>query len=310
MPDAETNQPVQRVRAALRAAQVGIWEVDPASLRVHWSPEMYALYGLDARQLEIDLSAWMSRIHSKDRLQTRERIEHAIERQTELECSFRICLDNGEYRSMLLKGAPRPSENDQQALFVGTHWRIDGQGPSPRLEGVLKGLGATPGRYVLLAPGATWPSKEWPLGHWRRLADALVADGRTVVVLQPPGRPVVADALAPVLPGGRGGVLPTLALAEALQAVGAAAAVVSVDGGIMHAAVGMGRPTVALFGPTDPGLWFPYEGLGPFRVLATRPACHPCHRHTCDEFICLPDLTPDRVRAALDDLPAASSAPD
>ncbi len=135
MPDAETNRPVQRVRAALRAAQVGIWEVDPASLRVHWSPEMYALYGLDARQLEIDLSAWMSRIHSKDRLQTRERIEHAIERQTELECSFRICLDNGEYRSMLLKGAPRPSENDQQALFVGTHWRIDGQGPSPRLEG-------------------------------------------------------------------------------------------------------------------------------------------------------------------------------
>lgn len=159
------------------------------------------------------------------------------------------------------------------------------------------------GPPILAAPGATWPSKEWPLEHWRSLLGGLVADGYQVAVLQPPGRPEVAAALAPVLTRGHGGVLPVLALGDALAVLARAGRVISVDGGIMHAAVGLGRPTLALFGPTQPALWFPYESCGPFRVLATRPACHPCHRHTCDQFVCLPDLRPDQVRAALEELP-------
>ncbi|MEZ4389307.1 MAG: glycosyltransferase family 9 protein [Candidatus Krumholzibacteriia bacterium] len=167
-------------------------------------------------------------------------------------------------------------------------------------RGHLAQLGVQEGGFVLLAPAATWPSKEWPRDHWAWLVRALAAQGRATVVLQPPGRPDLATLAEPGLPGG---VLPPLPLEQALQVVGAAAQVVSVDGGIMHASVGMGRPTVALFGPTDPALWFPYEACGPFRVLATRPPCHPCHRHTCDEFICLPDVAPAQVLVALADLP-------
>jgi ADP-heptose:LPS heptosyltransferase len=77
----------------------------------------------------------------------------------------------------------------------------------------------------------------------------------------------------------------------------------------MHAAVAMRIPTVALFGPTDPRLWFPYERLGPYRVLATRPACHPCHRHTCDAWICLPELPVSDVAAAVAGLPAPGDRP-
>ncbi len=90
--------------------------------------------------------------------------------------------------------------------------------------------------------------------------------------------------------------------------VAGAARLVSADGGIMHAAVAMNIPTVALFGPTDPAVWFPYEGLGPFRVLATRPPCSPCHLHDCGAFICLPDLRPDVVLAAVAALPAREAA--
>lgn len=175
----------------------------------------------------------------------------------------------------------------------------------PDVAELLAGLEASTGA-VLLAPGATWPSKEWPLAHWRRLAADLGATGQTILVLQPPGRPDIADALGNAVPAGQGGVLPPLPLTAALEVLGAVDRLVSVDGGIMHAAVGMGVPTLALFGPTDPALWFPYAELGPFRVLATRPACHPCHRHTCDQFICLPDLTPDRVLDAALALPSRS----
>ncbi|MBD3221783.1 hypothetical protein GF314_11135 [bacterium] len=173
----------------------------------------------------------------------------------------------------------------------------------------LEQLDAASGAFTLLAPGATWPTKEWPLEHWRTVAGELAGAGETPVVLQPPGRPEVGRALAGAIPAGRGGVLPVLALPEALAVVAAARRLVTVDGGIMHAAVGMRVPTLALFGPTAPEIWFPYEGHGPYRVLATRPACHPCDRHQCDAFICLPDLVPARVLQALQAHPFAPPAP-
>ncbi len=174
---------------------------------------------------------------------------------------------------------------------------------------LLSALGAEGGRYTLLAPGATWPTKKWPAAHWRDLARRLVATGDDpVVVLCPPGETQGPGDVAAVIPAGRGGGLPPLPLADALRVVAGAARLVSADGGIMHAAVAMNIPTVALFGPTDPAVWFPYAGLGPFRVLATRPPCSPCHLHDCGAFICLPDLRPDAVLAAVAALPAPGVA--
>jgi ADP-heptose:LPS heptosyltransferase len=111
-----------------------------------------------------------------------------------------------------------------------------------------------------------------------------------LVVLSAPGRSSSQKALQPRLSPGVGGVLPPLALPDALRIVAGATLVVSVDGGIMHAAVALQRPTLALFGPTDPQIWFPYQGLGPYQVLCRRDDCHPCGRHTCPDFLCLPRL--------------------
>jgi len=174
----------------------------------------------------------------------------------------------------------------------------------------LADLGISAGQpYVLLAPGATWASKRWPTEHWIDLARRLGEQSALpLVVLAPPvGDGEHATIVADISPG-RGGGLPCLDLADALRVVGGASVVICVDGGIMHAAVAMGRPTLALFGPTSPAIWFPYAGTGPFQVLATRPSCHPCDRLECDAFVCLPDLTPAAVATAAMDLLASDGA--
>lgn len=173
-------------------------------------------------------------------------------------------------------------------------------GGRARAAAVLRSVGLDDEAPLLvLIPGATWPTKRWPTSHWRELAGALAAAwSGNLAVLTPPGPPLPDVAPAPVLPAGRGAVLPALPLGDVLDLLSASRGVVAVDGGLMHAAVALGVPTVALFGPTDPRLWFPYEGAGPFRVLATRPACHPCDLHTCDAFICLPELRPEAVLSA------------
>ena len=168
----------------------------------------------------------------------------------------------------------------------------------------LATLGIDPGKpYLLLAPCATWPSKEWPADRWNELVPQLLE--RTdlpLVVLVAPGRESAWVGLAARIPRDRGGVLPALSLAEALAVTCSARALLTADGGIMHAAVGLGVPTLALFGPTDPDIWFPYAASGPYRVLALAPYCHPCDLHECPAFICLPDLEPAAVWEALDSL--------
>jgi len=154
--------------------------------------------------------------------------------------------------------------------------------------------------YLLLAPCATWESKEWPRTRWEELISILGERADLpLVVMVAPGKENAWSGMAELIPENRGGVLPSLPLPEVLSVTASASALVTVDGGIMHAAVGMGVPTLAVFGPTDPAIWFPYENLGPYRVLARRPHCHPCDLHECPAFICLPELEPDEVWRSL-----------
>ncbi len=193
--------------------------------------------------------------------------------------------------------------------------------PSPRLatpplgdgpaRAALAAAGIAPGQpFLLLAPGATWPFKEWPVERWRGLIGLLAeAQPWPLLLLAPPLRAELYAPLAAALPHGRGGALPALSLREALRVVAACALLVTVDGGIMHAAVAMARPTLALFGPTEPAVWFPYTGRGPFRVLCRPTACHPCDVHVCGHFTCLPGIgAREAADAALALLPRPEAA--
>ena len=171
----------------------------------------------------------------------------------------------------------------------------------PVAEDAMTRAGVDPQEpFLLLAPGATWPTKEWPAERWREfIPRCRERFGLPLAVVVPPGRSEEFRSLTDGLPPGAAALLDPVPLAAVLSLVSASAGVVTVDGGLMHAAVGLGKPVVALFGPTDPSIWFPYGGDPRFQVLATRPECHPCDLHRCDAFICLPDLQAPMVSEAL-----------
>ncbi|MBU8871934.1 MAG: glycosyltransferase family 9 protein [Gemmatimonadales bacterium] len=179
--------------------------------------------------------------------------------------------------------------------------RLSPTTPRESTTKALRGVGVKNGRgFLLLAPGATWPSKEWPVERWRELIRLLLPKvSLPLVLLLPPNRPELWSVLAEDIPAGQGGALPVQPLPEALDVIGRSSGLVTVDGGTLHAGVGLGRPTLGLFGPTDPEIWFPYQGAGPFRVLAEAPHCHPCDLHECEEFICLPRLKAEKVASAI-----------
>ncbi len=129
--------------------------------------------------------------------------------------------------------------------------------PADRVDGAarLRALGLDPARTVVLHPGSGSPRKNWPLAGYRALAGRLTARG-----LQPLFTLGEADtAEASALQDARGGPprVEGLDLCTLAGVLDAAAAFVGNDSGITHLAAAIGRPCLALFGPTDPAIWGP-----------------------------------------------------
>jgi len=126
--------------------------------------------------------------------------------------------------------------------------------PAGRAEGELP-----EGRFVLASPLAGWRRKQWPEEHYAALARRLKHELDVPLVLngqESAHLPAIEDAVSHVsgLPG-------------LIHATRRAAAVVGVDSGPLHIAAALGKPGVAIFGPTDPARNGPYGGsLGVLRI--------------------------------------------
>jgi heptosyltransferase-1 len=105
------------------------------------------------------------------------------------------------------------------------------------------------GDFVLASPLAGWRSKQWPIEHYRSLAARLLRDlGVPLVLNLPPDGSVTAGDAVTHKSG-----LPGL-----IYATRRAAAVLGVDSGPLHLAAALGKPGIAIFGPTDPARNGPY----------------------------------------------------
>ncbi len=157
-------------------------------------------------------------------------------------------------------------------------------------------------RIVAIHPGGTWQSKRWPGGSFARLA-VLARErlGARVVAVTGPGEEGIADRVRKESEGAVR-VMPLQPLRTIAAVLASCDAVVANDGGLMHLSVALGRPTVAVFGPTEADIWFPYEGKGPFTLVSRRMDCAPCHMHRCGHLDCLEGIEAVEVLGRLRDV--------
>lgn len=110
--------------------------------------------------------------------------------------------------------------------------------------------------FVLLAPTSRWAAKRWPAARWRELAAALAAEGRRVAMVGATSERAQVAAAMPA--SGAVNLCGELHLGEWLAAIAHADAVVANDSAAVHAAAGLGRPLVGIYGVTDPASVGPY----------------------------------------------------
>ena len=126
----------------------------------------------------------------------------------------------------------------------------------------------SPGSFALFQPGSGGKAKNWPLDRWLETAQGVrEALGLTPVFLLGPAEEAQAEALSKVAPAKKPLLATGLSLVAAAGLIESAALFAGHDSGITHLAAVMGRPTLAVFGPTDPVRYAPrgpsVEALSP-----------------------------------------------
>ncbi len=152
--------------------------------------------------------------------------------------------------------------------------------PPGRPEGTL------PSRpFVLACPLAGWASKQWPLEYYSELGSLLNKKGFDLVL-----NGAATIAAANTVPHESG-------IAGLIDATRRAAAVVGVDSGPLHLAAALGRPGVAIFGPTDPARNGPWGGS--IRVIRN-PGAITSYKRRAVVDPAMRAVTPAEVFAALE----------
>lgn len=163
-------------------------------------------------------------------------------------------------RYVLLRGAPRNVfRREHYASLLGLP--VPEKGPA--LEPVSGGEDIAFGS-IAVAPGASWGTKRWPREQWIELAQGLADSGMSVIELG------TGDEALGV---GRNLVGKT-SVAEAAAVLGRCRLLVSHDSGLMHLALAVGTPVLALFGPTDPSILVRNEPL--LNVVSNGRDCRGC----------------------------------
>jgi len=244
-------------------------------------------------------------------------------------CGARRFVGVGDWRELapLFHGesVPRPSPSTHAvdwyltvARHLGwdTHQPFEWLPPRPAGDDEIQRLfpQLSEGDWIGLQPGARWENKRWPIESWSRLASELQErlPSIRIAVFGGPDETALGEAI--VRAGGTGRILDLtgrLSLPGMIEGLRRIRLLVTNDTGPMHVAVALGRPVVAVFGPTAPERTGPYGQSSHVLRIRGLP-CAPCMSDRCrisEKLACLKRIGPSDVLEAVVAKLEAQSAP-
>ncbi len=109
-----------RLAEAQRIASLGHWEWHYANDRVHWSDEIYRVFGLSPQVTAASFEDFLNFVHEADRAEVRAAVEQALTRQRPFNIVHRIVRRDGEERWVRQRGEVFRAADGTPLRMVGT----------------------------------------------------------------------------------------------------------------------------------------------------------------------------------------------
>jgi lipopolysaccharide heptosyltransferase II len=169
-----------------------------------------------------------------------------------------------------------------RALRVPVHNNFNWLPERPAVAAEVKSKWQTDGtNWITLQPGARWENKRWPAEAFAALIPRLAAafpEYRFVILGSEADRELGATLAR--ADGNRClDLTGKISLPQMVEWIRLSRLMISNDTGPMHVAAAMGKPLVAMFGPTEPRRTGPYGQLS--NVIQMNLSCIPCMKSYC-----------------------------
>jgi len=182
-------------------------------------------------------------------------------------------------------------------------FNIDEKYETDTLDSFSDLLKLTP--VIGLAPGSVWPTKRWPIEHFRDLARQLVKEQKSVILIGGPKDKTLGQVIKLAVPGVIN-LIGTTDLCQSTVLIKNMDLLVTNDSAPLHLASALQTPVVALFGPTVKDFGFtPYQI--PHQVMERSLSCRPCSRHgsykcPIGTHECLKEIPAQQVHKVINEL--------
>lgn len=265
-PHAQIDWVVEEGFADMLRLNTHIQNVIPVSIR-RWRKHLFSQ------------KTWQEIKKFKTQLQA-ERYDYIIDTQTLLKSALIACLANGkrygqgpntsrEWLAGLFNQRRFSVSRDQHAVdqnrqlsALALNYRAPTSSPDYgllRSDLLKKADIALPEKYVMAFHATSRDSKLWPMGHWVSLGIMLAKQGITLCLpwaneTEKSRANIIATHVLNAI------VLPKLSITELAHITSGALAAVGVDTGLIHLAVAMNVPSIAIYTDTHPDLNGTYGG--------------------------------------------------
>ncbi|MCB9450847.1 MAG: WecB/TagA/CpsF family glycosyltransferase [Anaerolineaceae bacterium] len=195
--------------------------------------------------------------------------------------------------------SPLPNE---LAPDVGEGFR-----PSPTAESEDKtGTPTSPKIIIHAGSGGYSTARRWSPESFAAVGDALHAAYNAQIILVGGAGDDGAAVKAAMGSEPLDLIGKTESLAELAGVIQSADLFIGGDSGVSHLAAAVGTPVVAVFGPSNPAAWSPWNPAGTVSIVRSAPECSPCNyvghgiglRDGCPARTCMRMVTPEQVITA------------
>jgi lipopolysaccharide heptosyltransferase II len=167
-------------------------------------------------------------------------------------------------------------------LGVPVHKNFQWLPERPEISAAVKSKWKTEGtRWIAIQPGARWANKRWPAENFAELVRLLASEfsaARFAILGGTEDKPI-GEIISRDEPERCLNLCGETSLPEMIEWLRLCDLMITNDTGPMHAAAALGKPLVALFGPTEPRRTGPYGQLE--NVLRIELPCSPCLKSYC-----------------------------
>jgi lipopolysaccharide heptosyltransferase II len=168
------------------------------------------------------------------------------------------------------------------ALGVPVHKDFCWLPERPEISAAVKSKWKTDGtKWIVLQPGARWENKRWPAENFAALVRTLAQKfpGTRFAVLGGKDDQSLGEIITRAEPERALNLCGAISLPEMVEWIRLCDLMITNDTGPMHVAAALGKPLVALFGPTEPRRTGPYGQLE--NILRLDLPCSPCLKPVC-----------------------------